>query len=46
VTTIKFTNWFPIGTKHDDIFREWSKDLEKRAGGKVKVNYYAGAVLS
>ena len=45
VITIKFTNWFPIGTKHDDIFREWSKDLEKRAGGKVKVNYYAGGTL-
>lgn len=43
--TIKFSNWFPIGTKHDDIFREWSKDLEKRAAGKVKVNYYAAGTL-
>ena len=45
VVTIKFSNWFPVGTKHDDIFREWSKDLEKRAGGKVKVNYYAAGTL-
>jgi TRAP-type C4-dicarboxylate transport system substrate-binding protein len=43
--TIKFSNWFPVGTKHDDIFREWGKDLEKRADGKVKVNYYAAGTL-
>jgi TRAP-type C4-dicarboxylate transport system substrate-binding protein len=45
VITIKFTNMFPVGTKHDDLLREWSKDLEKRTGGKVKVNYYAAATL-
>ena len=45
VITIKFANWFPIGTKHDDIFREWCKDLEKRASGKVKVTYYAAGTL-
>jgi TRAP-type C4-dicarboxylate transport system substrate-binding protein len=45
VITIKFTNWFPIGTKHDDIFREWSRDLEKRAAGRVTVNYYAAGTL-
>jgi TRAP-type transport system periplasmic protein len=45
VTTIKITNWFPVGTKHDLILQEWGKDLDKRAGGKVKVNYYPAATL-
>ena len=45
VITIKVANWFPVGSKHDLILQEWGKDLEKRAGGKVKVNYYAAGTL-
>lgn len=45
VITIKIANWFPVGSKHDLILQEWGKDLEKRAGGKVKVNYYAAGTL-
>ncbi len=45
VITIKVANWFPAGSKHDAILQEWGKDLEKRAGGKVKVNYYAAGTL-
>jgi TRAP-type C4-dicarboxylate transport system substrate-binding protein len=45
VITIKVANWFPVGMKHDTILREWSVDLEKRAGGKVKVNYYPAGTL-
>jgi TRAP-type C4-dicarboxylate transport system substrate-binding protein len=47
VITLKVANWFPTGTKYDVILQEWGKDLEKRAGGKVKVNYYpAGTLVS
>lgn len=45
VITIKVANWFPAGSKHDVILQEWSKDLEKRAGGKVKVTYYSAGTL-
>ena len=43
--TLKVTNWFPVGHKQDVLLQEWGKDLEKRTGGKVKVNYYAGGTL-
>jgi len=45
VTTLKITNWFPIGTQQDTLLREWGKELEKRSGGRVKVNYFAGGTL-
>ena len=45
VITLKVTNWFPVGHKQDVLLQEWGKDLEKRTGGKVKVNYYAGGTL-
>ena len=43
--TIKVSNWFPVGHAQDVLLQEWGKDLEKRSGGKVKVNYYAGGTL-
>jgi TRAP-type C4-dicarboxylate transport system substrate-binding protein len=45
VITLKVTNWFPVGHAQDVLLQEWGKDLEKRSGGKVKVNYYAGGTL-
>ncbi|MFH0824128.1 MAG: TRAP transporter substrate-binding protein [Pseudomonadota bacterium] len=45
VTTIKVTNWFPVGHAQDTLLQAWGKDLEQRTGGKVKVNYYAGGTL-
>jgi TRAP-type C4-dicarboxylate transport system substrate-binding protein len=45
VVTLKVSNWFPVGHKQDVLLQEWGKDLEKRSGGKVKVNYYAGGTL-
>jgi TRAP-type C4-dicarboxylate transport system substrate-binding protein len=44
--SIKVTNWFPVGSKHDSILQEWGKDLEKRTNGKVKVSYYAAGTLA
>lgn len=43
--TIKITNWFPVGTEPDVILVDWGKELEKRSGGKIKVNYYGGGTL-
>ena len=45
VITIKVANWFPVGSKHDLVLKEWSEDLQNRAGGKVKVNYYPAGTL-
>jgi TRAP-type transport system periplasmic protein len=45
VITLKVSNWFPVGHKQDVLLQEWGKELEKRTGGKVKVNYYAGGTL-
>ena len=45
VFTVKVVNWFPVGSKHDTVIKEWCEDLEKRAGGKVKVNYYPAGTL-
>jgi TRAP-type transport system periplasmic protein len=45
VVTLKVSNWFPVGHKQDALLQEWGKELEKRSGGKLKVNYYAGGTL-
>lgn len=45
VIKLKVSNWFPVGCRQDLILHEWCKDLEKRSGGKVKVNYYGGGTL-
>ncbi|MCX8022031.1 MAG: TRAP transporter substrate-binding protein [Syntrophorhabdaceae bacterium] len=46
VITIKVTNWFPVSHLQNILLQEWGKDLEKRTGGKVKVNYFAGGTLA
>ncbi len=45
VITLKVSNWFPITHQQNILLEQWGKDLEKRSGGKVKVNYYAGGTL-
>ena len=45
VITLKVANWFPITHQQNILLEQWGKDLEKRSGGKVKVNYYAGGTL-
>lgn len=45
VVTIKVANWFPIAHKQTPLLESWCKDLEKRAGGAVKVNYYPAGTL-
>lgn len=45
VVTIKVANWFPIAHKQTPLLESWCKDLEKRAQGAVKVNYYPAGTL-
>jgi len=45
VITIKVANWFPVGHKQDVTLKAYAQELEKRAGGKLKVKYYAAQTL-
>lgn len=44
-TTLRVSNWFPVGHKQDVLLQEWGQALEKRSGGKVKVNYHSAGTL-
>lgn len=43
---LKFSNFFPAPHAHSVIMDQWSKEVEKRTNGRVKVNYYPGATLT
>lgn len=45
VVTLKVANWFPIAHKQTPLLESWCKEVEKRANGKLKVNYYPGGTL-
>ena len=46
VITLRYSNFFPATHKNSIIAEEWSKDVEKRTGGKVKISYYSGGTLT
>lgn len=43
--TIKIANWFPVSHQQDIILKAYSKELEERAAGKLKVRYYPAQTL-
>jgi TRAP-type C4-dicarboxylate transport system substrate-binding protein len=43
--SIKIANFFPPPSKQSKITEEFGKDLEKRSGGRIKVQYFAGGSL-
>ena len=45
VITLKVANFFPPPSFQSKVLEEFCRDLEKRTGGKVKVDYYAGGSL-
>ena len=45
VITLKVANFFPPPAFQSKVLEEFCRDLEKRTGGKVKVDYYAGGSL-
>ncbi len=46
VITLRYTNFFPATHKNSIICEQWSKELEKRTNGRVKVAYYSGGTLT
>lgn len=46
VIVLKYSNFFPAPHANSIIAEQWSREVEKRTNGRVKVNYYPGAVLT
>ncbi|OPY61648.1 MAG: Sialic acid-binding periplasmic protein SiaP precursor [Syntrophorhabdaceae bacterium PtaU1.Bin034] len=46
VITLKYTNFFPAPHANSIITDQWSREVEKRTNGRVKINYYPGATLT
>ncbi len=42
---VKVANWYAVGHKQDVLMRSYCEELEKRAGGKLKVKYYPASTL-
>lgn len=42
---LKVTNYFPAPSSQSAVLEEFCRELEKRTGGQVKVDYYAGGSL-
>ena len=45
VINLKIANFFPPPSKQSKILDQLGKDLEKRSGGRIKVQYFAGRSL-
>jgi TRAP-type C4-dicarboxylate transport system substrate-binding protein len=46
VITLRYSTLMPPGDPMAVLGEEWCKEVEKRTGGKVKVRFYPGSVLS
>lgn len=42
---LRFTNFFPAPHQNSIISEQWCKEVEKRSGGRVKIEYFPGAAL-
>ncbi|MBM3302072.1 MAG: TRAP transporter substrate-binding protein, partial [Deltaproteobacteria bacterium] len=45
VIELKFANYFPPPARHSKLCEEFIADLERRTGGRVKVQFFAGGSL-
>ncbi|MFB0505576.1 MAG: C4-dicarboxylate ABC transporter substrate-binding protein, partial [Thermodesulfobacteriota bacterium] len=45
VINLKVANYFPPPARQSAVLEEFCRELEKRTGGQVKVDYYAGGSL-
>ncbi len=43
---LKYSNFFPAPHMNSVLADQWCKEVEKRTNGRVKINYYPGAVLT
>ena len=46
VITLSYSNYFPVMHQNNIIAEQWSKEVEKRTNGRVKINYFPGATLT
>lgn len=46
VIQLKFSNVYGITHKNGQLAEQWSREVEKRTNGRVKISYYAGGTLS
>jgi TRAP-type C4-dicarboxylate transport system substrate-binding protein len=46
VFTLRYTNFFPAPHANSIITEQWCREVEKRTNGRVKINYFPGAVLT
>jgi TRAP-type C4-dicarboxylate transport system substrate-binding protein len=44
--TLEFSSFLPAQEKLSLMLQEWGRELEKRSGGRVKVNYHPGSTLT
>lgn len=45
VVNLKIANFFPPPSKQSKILQEFGEELERRSGGRIKVQYFAGGSL-
>lgn len=43
---LSYSNFFPPTHIHSQLAEEWCKEVEKRTGGKVVIDYYPGGTLT
>ncbi len=46
VITLNYSNFFPAPHKHSQLAEQWSREVEKRSEGKVKISYFPGGTLT
>lgn len=46
VISLNYANFFPAPHKHSQLAEQWSKEIEKRSAGKVKISYFPGGTLA
>jgi TRAP-type transport system periplasmic protein len=46
VINLNYSNFFPAPHKHSQLAEQWSREVEKRTEGKVKISYFPGGTLT
>src|SRR5512147_3167669 len=46
VVTLRYSTMFPAPHRQSQVVNEWSKEVEKRTNGRVKVTVYPGNTLT
>jgi TRAP-type transport system periplasmic protein len=46
VITLRYANYHAAGNPNSTICADWSKEVEKRTNGRIKITYYPGGTLT